>query len=93
MGYIQLNHLSGYAGSAGWPDWEQPFARALGPVGDALEAGQVAGVVQQREPAGGRIVNGRGYVRPGDADATGRAAIAERNSATISAAAPRRVWS
>lgn len=25
VGYIQLNHLSGYAGSAGWPDWEQPF--------------------------------------------------------------------
>jgi hypothetical protein len=25
VGYLQLNHLSGYAGSAGWPDWEQPF--------------------------------------------------------------------
>jgi hypothetical protein len=25
VGYIQLNHLSSYAGSAGWPDWEQPF--------------------------------------------------------------------
>jgi hypothetical protein len=25
VGYIQLNHLSNYAGSAGWPDWEQPF--------------------------------------------------------------------
>ena len=25
VGYIQLNHLSGYAGSAGWPDWEHPF--------------------------------------------------------------------
>jgi hypothetical protein len=25
VGYIQLNHLSDYAGSAGWPDWEQPF--------------------------------------------------------------------
>ena len=24
-GYLQLNHLSPYAGSAGWPDWEQPF--------------------------------------------------------------------
>ena len=24
-GYLLLNHLSGYAGSAGWPDWEQPF--------------------------------------------------------------------
>ena len=25
VGYLQLNHLSGWAGSAGWPDWEQPF--------------------------------------------------------------------
>jgi hypothetical protein len=25
VGYIQLNHLSGWAGSAGWPDWELPF--------------------------------------------------------------------
>ncbi len=25
VGYITLNHLSGYAGSAGWPDWEMPF--------------------------------------------------------------------
>ncbi len=25
VGYITLNHLSSYAGSAGWPDWEQPF--------------------------------------------------------------------
>jgi hypothetical protein len=25
VGYIQINHLSGYAGSAGWPDWELPF--------------------------------------------------------------------
>ncbi len=25
VGYISLNHLSSYAGSAGWPDWEQPF--------------------------------------------------------------------
>lgn len=25
VGYLQLNHLSPYAGSAGWPDWEEPF--------------------------------------------------------------------
>jgi len=25
VGYIRMNHLSGWAGSAGWPDWEQPF--------------------------------------------------------------------
>ena len=27
VGYVQLNHLSGYAGSAGWPDWELPVHR------------------------------------------------------------------
>jgi hypothetical protein len=25
VGYLTLNHLSPYAGSAGWPDWELPF--------------------------------------------------------------------
>jgi hypothetical protein len=25
VGYIRMNHLSGWAGSAGWPDWEWPF--------------------------------------------------------------------
>ncbi|MEY2591878.1 MAG: hypothetical protein QOJ67_3862 [Acidimicrobiaceae bacterium] len=25
VGYLRLNHLSPYAGSAGWPDWELPF--------------------------------------------------------------------
>ncbi|MGD0854138.1 MAG: N,N-dimethylformamidase beta subunit family domain-containing protein, partial [Acidimicrobiales bacterium] len=25
VGYVQLNHLSNWAGSAGWPDWEHPF--------------------------------------------------------------------
>ncbi len=25
VGYLLINHLSDYAGSAGWPDWELPF--------------------------------------------------------------------
>jgi len=25
VGYVRMNHLSAWAGSAGWPDWEQPF--------------------------------------------------------------------
>jgi hypothetical protein len=25
VGYLAVNHLSPYAGSAGWPDWEHPF--------------------------------------------------------------------
>jgi hypothetical protein len=27
VGYLQLNHLSPWAGSAGWPDWELPFVQ------------------------------------------------------------------
>ncbi|MBA3652672.1 MAG: hypothetical protein H0W70_00600 [Actinobacteria bacterium] len=27
VGYLRLNHLSPYAGSAGWPDWELPFVQ------------------------------------------------------------------
>ena len=34
VGYLQLNHLSPYAGSAGWPDWELPFL-AVGRAGRA----------------------------------------------------------
>ncbi|MBV9953551.1 MAG: hypothetical protein JO291_16475 [Acidimicrobiia bacterium] len=26
VGYLRLNHLSEWAGSAGWPNWEHPFA-------------------------------------------------------------------
>ena len=25
VGYLRMNHLSAWAGSAGWPDWEWPF--------------------------------------------------------------------
>ena len=32
VGYLRLNHLSPYAGSAGWPDWELPFV-AVGRAG------------------------------------------------------------
>jgi hypothetical protein len=27
VGYLRHHHLSGYAGSAGWPDWELPFVQ------------------------------------------------------------------
>jgi N,N-dimethylformamidase beta subunit-like, C-terminal len=27
VGYLRMNHLSPYAGSAGWPNWELPFVR------------------------------------------------------------------
>lgn len=37
VGYLQLNHLSGYAGSAGWPDWELPFLEWAGREGHAID--------------------------------------------------------
>jgi hypothetical protein len=37
VGYIQLNHLSPYAGSAGWPDWELPFVQWAEREGYALD--------------------------------------------------------
>jgi len=37
VGYLQLNHLSGYAGSAGWPDWEQPFIEWAERTGYAID--------------------------------------------------------
>ena len=33
VGYVQINHLSGYSGSAGWPDWELPFVEWAEPRG------------------------------------------------------------
>ena len=27
VGYLSINHLSAWAGSAGWPDWELPFVQ------------------------------------------------------------------
>ncbi|WP_436794923.1 N,N-dimethylformamidase beta subunit family domain-containing protein [Actinospongicola halichondriae] len=36
-GYVQINHLSGYAGSAGWPDWEEPFIAWCEREGHALD--------------------------------------------------------
>ena len=37
VGYLQLNHLSGYAGSAGWPDWELPFIQWAEREGYAID--------------------------------------------------------
>lgn len=37
VGYLQLNHLSGYAGSAGWPDWERPFLQWAEREGYAID--------------------------------------------------------
>ena len=37
VGYLRLNHLSPYAGSAGWPDWELPFIQWAEREGYALD--------------------------------------------------------
>ena len=37
VGYLRLNHLSPYAGSAGWPDWEQPFLQWAEREGIAID--------------------------------------------------------
>jgi hypothetical protein len=37
VGYLRLNHLSSYAGSAGWPDWELPFLQWAEREGYAID--------------------------------------------------------
>jgi hypothetical protein len=37
VGYLTLNHLSPWAGSAGWPDWELPFLRWAERAGYAID--------------------------------------------------------
>jgi hypothetical protein len=37
VGYLRLNHLSPYAGSAGWPDWELPFVQWAEQAGYGLD--------------------------------------------------------
>ncbi len=37
VGYLALNHLSPYAGSAGWPDWELPFIAWAEQHGHAID--------------------------------------------------------
>lgn len=37
VGYLTLNHLSPFAGSAGWPDWELPFLQWAEREGYAID--------------------------------------------------------
>jgi hypothetical protein len=37
VGYLRMNHLSPYAGSAGWPDWELPFLQWAEREGYAID--------------------------------------------------------
>ena len=37
VGYLRLNHLSPYGGSAGWPNWSEPFIRWAEREGYAID--------------------------------------------------------
>ena len=86
VGYLQLNHLSGYAGSAGWPDWELPF----------IEWAERGGVrdrrVHERRPRGAPRGAGRrrACTCRSATTSTGRAACATRSRRSSPAAATPR---
>jgi hypothetical protein len=48
VGYLTLNHLSPWAGSAGWPDWEDPFLRWA--EAEGIEVGVCANADLERHP-------------------------------------------
>ena len=41
VGYLQLNKLSPWAGSTGWPDWELPFVQWAERNGYEIDAGGI----------------------------------------------------
>ncbi len=49
FGYLRLNHLSPYAGSAGWPDWELPFVQWAEREGYALDVATNADLEEHPE--------------------------------------------
>lgn len=48
VGYLTLNHLSPWAGSAGWPDWEDPFLQWAEAAG--IEVGVCANADLEQHP-------------------------------------------
>jgi hypothetical protein len=58
VGYLTLNHLSPWAGSAGWPDWEHPFLAWAEREGYAVDVVTNADLEDHPsllgDPAGGR---------------------------------------
>ena len=86
VGYIQLNHLSGYAGSAGWPDWELPF------IEWAEREGFEIGVCTNADlEAASRGVGRRAAcICRSATTSTGRAGCATRSKPSSRAAATRR---
>jgi hypothetical protein len=53
VGYLRLNHLSGWAGSAGWPDWELPFVQWAEAEGYAFDVATNADLEHHPELLGG----------------------------------------
>lgn len=53
VGYLRLNHLSPYAGSAGWPDWELPFLQWAEREGYAIDVVTNADLEDHPELLGG----------------------------------------
>src|SRR4051812_11802851 len=50
VGYVRLNHLSEWAGSAGWPDWELPFIQWAEREG--FEIGVCTNAIPKKNPGG-----------------------------------------
>ncbi|MDQ3293375.1 MAG: hypothetical protein M3527_02840 [Actinomycetota bacterium] len=67
VGYLRLNHLSAWAGSAGWPDWELPFVEWAEREGYALDVATNAdleehpGLLDDHDGAGYRLVLSVGH--------------------------------
>jgi hypothetical protein len=73
VGYIQINHLSGYAGSAGWPDWELPFLQWAEREG--FEVGVCTNADLEEHP---EVLRGRSCTSPSGTTSTGHGACATR---------------
>ena len=85
VGYIQINHLSGYAGSAGWPDWELPFLQWAEREG--FEVGVCTNADLEEHP---RCCRERACTCPSGTTSTGHAACATRWRRSSAAAGMRR---
>ena len=86
VGYIQINHLSGYAGSAGWPDWELPFMQWAEHEG--FEIGVCTNADLEEHP---EVLHGaRACTSPSGTTSTGHAACVTRSRRSSPAAAMRR---
>jgi len=54
VGYLRHHHLSPYAGSAGWPDWEQPFLQWAERAGYAIDVCTNADLQEHPEVVDGK---------------------------------------